>query len=126
MLLAGWRVEAKVLNGHELANWPDFQSGDGFTAYLDLNALGDPKQVRVRTRRPGDRFQPLGMSGVKKLQDFLTDAKAPRSRRDRIPLLVSDTGIAWVVGYRIADWAKVKPNSTPDTLILRLQFEWQT
>ena len=126
MLLAGWRVAAQVLNGHELANLPDFQSGDNFTAYLDLNALGDPKQVRVRTRRPGDRFQPLGMSGVKKLQDFLTDAKAPRSRRDRIPLLVGDTGIAWVVGYRIADWAKVKPNSTPDTLILRLKFERQT
>jgi hypothetical protein len=48
------------------------------------------------------------MSREKKLQDFFTDAKVPRIWRDRVPLLVSERGIAWVAGHRIADWAAIK------------------
>ena len=76
-----------------------------FTARLNRNALGEV--VTVRTRRSGDRFQPSGMTGTKKLQDFFTDAKVPREQRDRVPLLVCDNGIAWVVGHRVAGWAAV-------------------
>jgi len=48
------------------------------------------------------------MSREKKLQDFFTDAKVPRTWRDRVPLLVSELGIAWVAGHRISDWAAIK------------------
>jgi len=77
-----------------------------WSAWLDRESLGS--ELSLRTRRPGDRFQPLGMSREKKLQDFFTDAKVPRAWRDRVPLLVSQRGIAWVAGHRIADWAAVK------------------
>ena len=63
--------------------------------------------LQVRSRLPGDRFQPLGMTGTKKLKDFMIDEKIPTSRRDSVPLIVTSQGIAWVVGYRIAEWAKV-------------------
>ena len=63
----------------------------------------------LRTRRPGDRFQPLGAPGHKKLQDFMVDAKIPASWRDRVPLVVTPRGIAWVVGWRIAEWSRVTP-----------------
>ena len=46
-----------------------------WTAYLNRPALGE--RLEVRARQPGDRFQPLGMTGEKKLQDFLTDARVP-------------------------------------------------
>ena len=72
-------------------------------ARLNRDALGG--SVRLRTRRPGDRFQPLGMTGTKKLQDFFTDSKIPRDRRDGVPLLVCQRGIAWVAGHRVAAWA---------------------
>ena len=81
-----------------------------WSEWLDQASLGE--RLVVRTRRPGDRFQPLGMAREKKLQDFFTDAKVPRVWRDRVPLLVSDRGIAWVVGCRIADWAKVEPGDS--------------
>jgi tRNA(Ile)-lysidine synthase len=62
----------------------------------------------VRTWRAGDVFQPLGMKGEKKLQDFFVDEKVPRQERSRVPLLcASDGRIAWVVGYRIAEPFKV-------------------
>ena len=45
------------------------------------------------------------MAGTRKLQDYFIDAKVPRDRRDSIPLLVCERGIAWIAGHRIADWA---------------------
>ena len=94
-----------------------------WTAYFDRAALGE--QVSVRTRRPGDRFQPLGMAGEKKLQDFFTDARVPRNWRDRAPLLAADRGIAWVVGYRIAHWARAGVGGPDPAEVLQITFELQ-
>lgn len=66
----------------------------------------------VRKRKPGDRFTPSGMYNEKKLQDFMVDLKIPRNERDAVPLLVSgNDNILWVVGYRVAHWARAKPNT---------------
>ncbi len=66
----------------------------------------------VRGWQPGDSFQPLGLSGHKKLQDLFVDKKVPRHERDRIPLIVTgDDQIVWVVGYRLADPFKVTPRT---------------
>lgn len=62
----------------------------------------------VRTRRPGDRFQPSGMREAKKLQDFFVDEKVPREEREVTPLVTSPRGIVWVVGLRVAEWAKAR------------------
>lgn len=94
-----------------------------WTAYLHRPALGE--WLEVRTRQPGDRIRPLGMTGEKKLQDFLTDARVPREWRDRVPLLVARRGIAWVVGYRIAHWARVIAGESGTTETLQVTFEVQ-
>lgn len=78
---------------------------------VDISTLG------MRTRAPGDRFQPLGMFGTKKLKDFMIDEKIPRGSRDGVPLIVTSRGIAWVVGRRIAEWAKVGDADTECTEI---------
>ena len=57
------------------------------------------------------------MSGTKKLQDFMVDCRIDRSWRDRIPLVVAEGGIAWVVGWRLAEWAR--PKGTGDDVSLR-------
>ena len=67
----------------------------------------DLASLAVRSRAPGDKFQPLGMAGTKKLKDFMIDEKVPNSQRDSVPLVVTSRGIAWVVGWRIAEWAKI-------------------
>ncbi len=105
----GWRLQVQVIEASDPGDCSDF-SGQRFTAIIRREALGD--YVSVRGRRPGDRFQPSGMAGTKKLQDFFTDTKVPRSQRDSIPLLVCDRGIAWVVGHRIADWATPRDDAT--------------
>jgi len=66
---------------------------------FDANQCSQP--LLVRSWRAGDRFFPQGMRGKsKKLQDFFTDRKIARHRRENIPLLVAPEGILWVVGMR--------------------------
>jgi tRNA(Ile)-lysidine synthase len=60
--------------------------------------------LAVRSRRPGDRFRPLGAPGSRKLQDFLVDRKVPRAERDELPLVVDGRDrIVWVVGQAVAE-----------------------
>src|SRR5690606_25634063 len=81
---------------------------------VDADVIGD--QVIVRRRAAGDRFQPLGMQGSKKLQDVLVDSQVPRGERDCIPIFECVRGIAWVGGLRIAEWAR--PQAGKPTLFL--------
>jgi tRNA(Ile)-lysidine synthase len=92
-----------------------FPAGD--VTWLDAESVG--RDVRVRTRRSGDRLQPLGSVYSKKLKAFLIDAKVPRAVRDHLPLVVTSAGIAWVAGVRPAEWAKVTPTTRA---ILRLEL----
>jgi tRNA(Ile)-lysidine synthase len=109
--LPGWRIKAEVITGSA-------GSDNGFSASFDLDKAG--KKLVVRRRRPGDRFQPLGMSQTKKLQDFMVDVKIPRAWRDRLPVVSTDKQILWVVGWRIDDRVKVTRKTKQ---ILRLKFE---
>jgi tRNA(Ile)-lysidine synthase len=68
----------------------------------------------LRTRRPGDYIVPLGMTGRKKLQDFLVDEKCPAAERDRIPLLCLGREVLWAIGPatgRISEHFKVEDSA---------------
>lgn len=76
-------------------------------------------RITARNWRPGDRMQPFGMMGTRKIQDIFSDLKVPASRRRQLPILVCRGEIVWVPGYRIArDWA-VRPS---DRRVLRIRL----
>ena len=89
-----------------------------WTAAFDAERLRGP----IRLRRPleGDRLQPLGMRGHKKLSDLLVDAKWPRVLRPEALLLTCDGEIAWAVGLRQAESFKVGP-ATRRLLLLEVE-----
>lgn len=58
------------------------------------------ENIIVRNRRKGDIFYPVGMSGKKKLSDYLTDLKIPLSERDKIPIITADDELVWIIGKR--------------------------
>ncbi len=68
---------------------------------INPEALGN-LPLRVRSRLPGDRLQPYGMKGTKKVQDVFVDGKVPEHTRDGVPLLVCGDEVVWIPGYRIA------------------------
>jgi len=75
-------------------------------AYFDIQKTGS--KLKARFFREGDRFQPLGMSGKKKLKAFFIDNKIPQNLRRRIPILTNDKDdIIWVYGQRIAHFCRV-------------------
>ncbi len=108
--LCGWKVKSSILN-----NRPKRSDEGESKAYFDLDVMG--RELIVRGRRRGDRFQPLGMKSPKKLQDFMVDVKIPRSWRDCVPLVCSPQHIIWVVGWRIDHRARVT-SSTKRVLCL--------
>ena len=104
-------IKASLIDRSELRNFPS-----GNAAALDWAQVKYP--LRVRNRKPGDRFQPLGAPGSKKLKDFLIDAKVPLAQRSNIPIVVCGEDIVWVMGYQISERYKVNQDSKK---ILHLQ-----
>jgi tRNA(Ile)-lysidine synthase len=94
----------------------DFRA-DSNIAYLDFSLLKFP--LKLRNPEDGDFFIPFGMSGKKKISDFLTDLKIPRTEKKNIWLLTSDDRIAWVVGLRIDNRYRVK-KTTKNVLEIKL------
>ncbi len=73
---------------------------------IQLPPNADPL-FTIRSRRDGDRFQPLGMQRQKKLKDFLIDRKIAAEVRDRLPLLVWRGSIVCVGGVEISEAFKI-------------------
>lgn len=74
-------------------------------ALLDADKVEYP--FTLRRRRDGDAFIPIGMTGHKKVSDFLVDTKVPLPEKQRQFVLESADRIAWIVGRRIDDRFKI-------------------
>lgn len=90
----------------ELRRPPSSPEATARTAYLDLERVCGP--LVVRSASPGDRIQPLGMKGTRKISRLFMDEKIPREQRGRFPLLADDVSILWVPGLRISERARVE------------------
>jgi tRNA(Ile)-lysidine synthase len=77
--------------------------------YFDFDHLSPP--LFIRHRREGDRFQPFGMNGTKKLKSVLIDDHIPKEDRDNLPLLCDQEGIVWMIKHRRSDRAKIRENT---------------
>ena len=89
-------------------------------AYLPAQKIKYP--LILRKWKAGDRFQPFGMKGKKKLSDFLKDEKLSPLEKENTWVLISDKKIAWVVGHRTDERFKIEPNTTT---ILKLNLTYE-
>lgn len=87
-------------------------------AQLDADKLHFP--LLLRRWREGDWFIPFGMTGKRKVSDFLIDNKVSMAEKERQFVLLSGDEIVWVVGRRIDDRYRL----TQDTdTVLRITKE---
>ena len=100
--LPGWEVRAEIM---PRVREQKYTAPDSLAAWLDFDRAGD--KLAVRARRPGDRFQPLGLGGTKELTEFMIDARIPRTWRGRIPIVASPEQVVWVVGWRLDERVRV-------------------
>ncbi len=70
------------------------------TAFLDYESVEEP--LVLRSFRPGDRIDFLGLGGRKKVKKYFIDKKVPRHLRSRIPLLADRRSVIWIPGERIS------------------------
>lgn len=87
-------------------------------ACLDYAKIKPP--LKVRSRKRGDRFQPLGLKGTKKLQDYFVDVKVPKFLRDSVVIVEDQEKIIWIAGYQIDNRAKTDRKTK---IILRLELK---
>ena len=111
--------EKKVLPGNKIIE-TDFLSEDMYqwkdeaikdnTCLFDFDKVSLP--LKVRNRRNGDKFKPLGMKGIKKLKDFFIDEKIPRNKREKIPIIVDGNNIiVWIASLRMNEDFKITGNT---------------
>ena len=70
-------------------------------ALVDADKLRFP--LTLRRWQQGDWFVPFGMSGRKKVSDFLIDAKVSMAEKSRQFVLLSGDDVVWLVGRRADD-----------------------
>lgn len=79
---------------------------DKTRAFLNLGKLKFP--LLVRNRRQGDRYQPLGAPGQKKLKEIMRAKGIPLSERDRRPVFLSGGEIVWILGLPVSEKFKIE------------------
>jgi tRNA(Ile)-lysidine synthase len=106
------RWEIKKTSGAGFASEPNVE-------YFDADKVGG--RICLRHWQPGDRFQPIGVSSPRKLQDLLTNAKVPRAERHRrVVAATRRDELFWVEGLRIAEPFKLQPST-----VRRLKWQWE-
>lgn len=90
---------------------------DAKVAYIDYELLNTPLEIDIW--REGDKIQPIGMKGKKKISDILIDQKVPLHQKEQSMVLKSNQEIVWVVGYKFSDVFKIKKTSNK---ILRIAY----
>jgi tRNA(Ile)-lysidine synthase len=86
--------------------------------YLDWDRINPP--IRIRNRREGDWFQPLGMTGRQKIKKYFIDHKLPSAKRDNIMLLADDLSVIYIERMSLNDRVKITPK-TKNVLKLEIQ-----
>ncbi len=79
------------------------------TLLIDSDLVKFP--LIVRKWREGDKFMPLGMSGFKKISDYLTDIKMDKIRKDTLLVTLSEDKIVAIPGFRIDERFKISQNT---------------
>ena len=65
------------------------------------------KSIQIRNWMKGDKFQPLGMRGSKKVSDYLIDTKVDCFNKEKQLVVTADDEIIWLCGQRLSDKVRV-------------------
>lgn len=74
-------------------------------ALFDAGEIGDG--LMVRNFLPGDRIQPIGMKGHRKVKDIFIDGRIPRPERKNFPVVECGGEIVWLPGLARSGKASV-------------------
>jgi len=83
-----------------------FPPSNNLVVYISSDMSLD--SIRLRTIKENDMFRPLGMNNEINAYNFLKGQNMPKRNREETMVLENEKGLLWIVGLRVADWARVK------------------
>jgi tRNA(Ile)-lysidine synthase len=114
----GMTVVTEILDRGNPANGT-FESTDN-EAFFAMDRIAPP--LVIRPTQPGDRIQPFGMRGSKKLSDILIDKKVPGRERSRLMVISDAKRILWLIGIATSEAGRIG-QKTQKILKITLQPE---
>ena len=111
-----WRVRLEPLGELPATIPPPHQRGETWR----LISAADPLvgNIQLRQLQPGDRLQPFGLAGHKKLSDLVQEKRIPRAWRPGLLVVVDQVGPLWVVGVAQAERTRVLPTTRQAVTII--------
>jgi tRNA(Ile)-lysidine synthase len=108
-------VDGKIISISEVSKKMFKFTQDKTVEFVSGDTLKD--SFEIREWKAGDKFQPIGMNGTKKISDFLSDEKISSLGKKEHLVLTNSGRIVWVIGLRIDERYKV---TTETKKILKL------
>ena len=104
------KIESPIkLTGH-ISDTHSLEMSNNNVEFFNFSKLDFP--LKLRKWKRGDKIQPLGMKGSKKISDILIDFKISILEKENIYVIESNNDIVWVVGFLISDKYKLDKNSS--------------
>ncbi|MCA9936383.1 MAG: tRNA lysidine(34) synthetase TilS [Anaerolineales bacterium] len=104
----GWGLETAV---HDTPNLAIIQANtDPWQASIPATSA----PLHLRSRQPGERFQPLGMDGQSvRLKEVMINRKIPAPLRPHWPIIANADHLIWLVGHQLDERACVTNPHAP-------------
>jgi tRNA(Ile)-lysidine synthase len=99
------KVDGKIISISELSKKMFKFTQDKSVEFVSGDSLKN--SFEIRKWKAGDKFQPIGMKGTKKISDFLSDEKTSSIKKKDQLVLTNSGKIVWVIGFRIDERFKV-------------------
>jgi tRNA(Ile)-lysidine synthase len=98
-------IDGKVIGVELVDSLNETMPNTNNIEYINGDFLTFP--LVIRKWKDGDKFQPLGLKGTKKISDFLTESKISTLERKDSLLVLNNNKIVWVVNKRIDESVKI-------------------
>ncbi|HQF43951.1 MAG TPA: tRNA lysidine(34) synthetase TilS, partial [Ignavibacteriaceae bacterium] len=72
-----------------------------------ISADGLQSIFQIRNWKDGDKFNPIGMKGTKKVSDYLNDIRMDSFEKKNQLVLLNNNKIVWIIGKRLDDNFKI-------------------
>lgn len=103
-----------ILNEVSFAQYLELLENDKKVGYNSLSIdtdLESDDELVFRTRRPGDKFAPLGRSVTKTLKKLFNEIKISIKSRDELLLIAKGNEVLWIEGIGACQRCRVRENS---------------
>ena len=114
--VAEWRVSVEPLAEKPDPVPPPVRDEHGWRLVCSAETLQG--NLRLRHPRDGDRMEPFGLGGSKKLSDLAREQRIPSSMRPYLLIVEDDGGPLWVVGVAQAERTRLLPSTRRAVTIL--------